>query len=103
MAEPLRVALAGLGTVGAGVVKLIEVNRALVERRGGRPILMDRVSSRARTRGSGTDITALVSVYDHLVPGDHSVSEEYVLVVRGGVCITALGRLREGRERSGRT
>ena len=28
MAEPLRVSLAGLGTVGGGVVKLLDENRA---------------------------------------------------------------------------
>ena len=28
MAEPLRIALAGLGTVGAGVIRLIETNAA---------------------------------------------------------------------------
>ena len=36
MGDTLRVALAGLGTVGAGVIKLLEENRALIERRAGR-------------------------------------------------------------------
>jgi homoserine dehydrogenase len=33
MAEPLRIALAGLGTVGGGVIRLIEANAALIARR----------------------------------------------------------------------
>ena len=45
MAEALRVALAGLGTVGAGVVKLIDANRSLIERRAGRPIEVVAVSA----------------------------------------------------------
>ena len=30
MAEPLRIALAGLGTVGGGVIRLIEANGELI-------------------------------------------------------------------------
>ena len=35
---PLRIALAGLGTVGAGVIRLVETNAALIARRAGRPL-----------------------------------------------------------------
>ena len=56
MAEALRVALAGLGTVGAGVVKLLDANRALIERRAGRPIAIVAVSARDRTRDRGIDL-----------------------------------------------
>ena len=35
MAEPLRIALAGLGTVGAGVIRLVEANAELIARRSG--------------------------------------------------------------------
>ncbi|MBL8661024.1 MAG: homoserine dehydrogenase [Rhodospirillales bacterium] len=38
MSEPLRVAVAGLGTVGSGTVKLLQRNAALLERRCGRAI-----------------------------------------------------------------
>ena len=56
MAEPLRIALAGLGTVGAGVVKLLDANRALIERRAGRPIEIVAVTARDRTRDRGVDL-----------------------------------------------
>lgn len=38
MSEPLKVAIAGLGTVGSGVVELLDRNAALLARRAGRPI-----------------------------------------------------------------
>ena len=43
---PLRVGLAGLGTVGQGVLELLERNGALIARRAGRPIIVTRVASR---------------------------------------------------------
>lgn len=54
--SPLRVALAGLGTVGAGVVKLLDANRDLIERRAGRGIEIVAVSARDRTKDRGVDI-----------------------------------------------
>ena len=38
MATPLKVGLAGLGTVGASVVRLIEQQRVALAQRCGRPI-----------------------------------------------------------------
>ncbi len=55
--EPLKVALAGLGTVGAGVVKLIDANADLIARRAGRPINVVAVSARDRAKDRGVDIT----------------------------------------------
>ena len=57
MTNPLRIALAGLGTVGGGVVKLLDENAALIERRAGRPIEVVAVSARDRTRDRGVDLT----------------------------------------------
>jgi homoserine dehydrogenase len=56
MTTPLRIALAGLGTVGGGVVKLLDANRALITRRAGRPIEVVAVSARDRTRDRGVDL-----------------------------------------------
>src|SRR5579863_5058844 len=55
---PLRVALAGLGTVGAGVIRLVETNGALIARRAGRPIVVSVVSARDRNKDRGIDISA---------------------------------------------
>jgi Homoserine dehydrogenase len=57
MAEPLNIALAGLGTVGTGVVRLIETNAELIARRAGRPIRISAVSARDRTKDRGVDLS----------------------------------------------
>lgn len=57
-APPLRIALAGLGTVGVGVLRLIEANRAIVEARAGRPFEVVAVSARGAGRDRGVDLTA---------------------------------------------
>ncbi len=56
MIRPLRVGLAGLGTVGAGVVKLLDANAALIERRADRRIEVSAVSARDRSRERGVDL-----------------------------------------------
>ena len=57
MAEPLRIALAGLGTVGGGVIRLLETNASLIERRAGRPIAIAALSARERHKDRGVDIS----------------------------------------------
>jgi len=61
---PLRIALAGLGTVGAGVVKLLDENRDLIARRAGRPIEIVAVSARDRSRDRGVDLSRFEWVDD---------------------------------------
>jgi homoserine dehydrogenase len=58
MAEPLKIALAGLGTVGTGVIRLIETNAELITRRAGRPIRITAVSARDRSKDRGIDLSA---------------------------------------------
>ncbi|MFN3371326.1 MAG: homoserine dehydrogenase, partial [Sphingomonadaceae bacterium] len=53
---PLRLGLAGLGTVGAGVVALLDSNAALIAERAGRPIAVTAVSARDRHRSRGVDL-----------------------------------------------
>jgi homoserine dehydrogenase len=60
----LRIALAGLGTVGGGVVKLLAANAELITRRAGRPIAIVAVSARDRTRTRGVDVARFVWVDD---------------------------------------
>ncbi|MCB2073627.1 MAG: homoserine dehydrogenase [Novosphingobium sp.] len=57
MAEPLKIALAGLGTVGVGVIRVIETNAELIARRAGRPIRITAVSARDRARDRGVDLS----------------------------------------------
>jgi homoserine dehydrogenase len=64
MTEPLRVALAGLGTVGGGVIRLLDANRDLIARRAGRAIEIVAVSARDRTKDRGVDLTRFEWVDD---------------------------------------
>jgi homoserine dehydrogenase len=57
MAEPLRIALAGLGTVGGGVIRLLETNGDLIARRAGRPIEIVAVCARDRAKDRGVDLS----------------------------------------------
>jgi homoserine dehydrogenase len=57
MTAPLRIALAGLGTVGVGVIKLIVENRDIIARRAGRAIEIVAVTARDRTKDRGVDIS----------------------------------------------
>ena len=56
MTEPLRLGIAGLGTVGAGVVKIIRQKAALLEARSGRPISISAVSARNRVKDRGVPL-----------------------------------------------
>ena len=62
--NPLRVALAGLGTVGGGVIRLLDANGDLIARRAGRPIEIVAVSARDRAKDRGTDITRFAWIDD---------------------------------------
>ena len=64
MADALRVGLAGLGTLGGGVIKLLEANARLIERRAGRPIEVVAIAARDRTRDRGFDIARFAWVDD---------------------------------------
>jgi homoserine dehydrogenase len=48
--EPLRVGIAGLGTVGQGVLKVLREQKDLIAARAGRPIEISAVSARDRRR-----------------------------------------------------
>lgn len=77
MTEPLRVAVAGLGTVGAGVIRLIDANGALIARRAGRPIEIVAVSARDRAKDRGVDIARFDWIDD---PTELSASNADVVV-----------------------
>jgi len=55
---PLKIALAGLGTVGAGTLRLLRNNADLLGERCGRQIAVGAVSARDRRRDRGIDISA---------------------------------------------
>jgi homoserine dehydrogenase len=56
MATPLKVGLAGLGTVGASVVRLIDQQRAALTASCGRPVEIVAVTARSRAKNRGVDL-----------------------------------------------
>jgi homoserine dehydrogenase len=54
---PLRLGLAGLGTVGIGVVKIVQEHAALIAARAGRPVVITAVSARDRTKNRDADLS----------------------------------------------
>ena len=94
MAEPLRVALAGLGTVGAGVIRLLDTNGALIARRAGRPIEVVAVSARDRSKDRGVDIGRFGWV-DDPVALSRQPGADVVVELVGGADGPALALARE--------
>ncbi|MEL6531788.1 MAG: homoserine dehydrogenase [Pseudomonadota bacterium] len=58
MGEEIRLGVAGLGTVGAGVVKIVQGQAALLQQRTGRRVKISAVSARNRDKDRGVDLSA---------------------------------------------
>lgn len=92
MTEQLRLGIAGLGTVGSGVLQLIAENTAHVSERTGRPIAIMAVSARDRTKNRPVDISAYewfddaaelaesdkIDVFVELIGGDEGIAKTAV-------------------------
>ncbi|WP_424812156.1 homoserine dehydrogenase [Roseococcus sp. YIM B11640] len=59
MNKPLKLGVAGLGTVGAGVLGLLKGNAEVIAARAGRPLELVAVSARDRTRDRGVDLSGV--------------------------------------------
>ncbi|WP_181705616.1 homoserine dehydrogenase [Chthonobacter rhizosphaerae] len=59
MSKPLRLGVAGLGTVGASVLKIVRSNAAALAARAGRPVVVTAVSARDRARDRGLDLDGI--------------------------------------------
>ena len=58
MSDPIRLGLAGLGTVGVGVIRMVHENAQILAARAGRTVEVRAVSARSRGRERGVDLTA---------------------------------------------
>ncbi|WP_017928983.1 homoserine dehydrogenase [Limimaricola hongkongensis] len=58
MTSPLRLGIAGLGTVGAGVVRIVQDHPELLAARAGRGVEITAVSARDRNRDRGVELSA---------------------------------------------
>jgi homoserine dehydrogenase len=64
MTKPFRIALAGLGTVGVGVVKILQEHHDLIAARAGRPIEIVAVNAKTKGRDRGVDLSSYEWVDD---------------------------------------
>ena len=83
MTRPLSVALAGLGTVGGGVLTMLRQNADLIAARAGCPIAITAVSARDRGRDRGLSLAGL-HWYDDPVALAHDPSIDVVVEAIGG-------------------
>lgn len=56
MTTPLRLGIAGLGTVGVGVVKIVRQKANLLAARTGRPVVITAVSARSKDKDRGVNL-----------------------------------------------
>lgn len=92
MTNALRIGIAGLGTVGAGVLDILKAHGRLVEARAGMPITLSGVSARSRSKNRGHDLSAItwhdnpvalaaspgIDVFVELIGGDTGPAKDAV-------------------------
>ncbi len=79
----MRVAIAGLGTVGAGVVRLLHDNAALVAARAGQPVTVAAVCARDRSRDRGLPLGGVEWVHDPRALATHPGIDAVVELIGG--------------------
>jgi len=105
MTRPLRLGIAGLGTVGGGVMRLLAEQNAVLAQRGGRPIAVAAVSARRRDADRGFDLSGVrwhddaralaadpeVDVVVELIGGAEGVAHDLVMaaLANGKAVVTA--------------
>ncbi|WP_395458237.1 homoserine dehydrogenase [Azospirillum melinis] len=80
---PLKIAVAGLGTVGAGVLKLLETQGSLIEQRCGRRIEVVAVSARSKGKDRGVDLSRVQWFDDPVAMAAQSGADLVVELIGG--------------------
>ena len=83
MSGELRVGLAGLGTVGAGVAQVLRDNFRALEWRAGRPLRLTAVSARDRGKDRGVDLAGIAFEPDALALAERDDVDVVVELVGG--------------------
>lgn len=83
MSSPLKVAVAGLGTVGAGTVRLLAEQADVIASRCGRAVQVTAVSARSKGKDRGVDLSA-VTWYDDPVTMAREADVDVVCELIGG-------------------
>jgi homoserine dehydrogenase len=87
--RPLRVGIAGLGTVGASVVRILDRQNEAVAQRGGRPVQVVAVSARDRAKDRGIDLSRF-TWFDSPIELARSADVDCVVELVGGADGAAL-------------
>ncbi len=83
MSEALRLGLAGLGTVGASLLQLVERHGGVIAERCGRPLLIAGVSARDRGKQRAVDISAFRWVEDPVALATDPEVDVFVELIGG--------------------
>ena len=82
-AKPLRIGLAGLGTVGIGVVKIIQQHADLIAKRTGRAVQITAVSARDKTKNRDADLSGYAWETDPVALAQRDDIDVFVEVMGG--------------------
>lgn len=83
MSAPLRIGLAGLGTVGIGVVKIVQRHADLIAARAGRPIVITAVSARDPKKNRDADLSGYAWETDPVALAQRDDVDVFVEVMGG--------------------
>ena len=80
---PFRVGVAGLGTVGAALVRMLLNDQATVLRRGGRPVVATHVAARNRNKDRGIDLSGATWMDDAVALARDAEIDLFVELIGG--------------------
>lgn len=83
MPAPLRLGLAGLGTVGIGVVKIVQTHADLIAARAGRPVVITAVSARDPKKNRDADLSGYAWETDPVALAKRDDVDVFVEVMGG--------------------
>jgi homoserine dehydrogenase len=83
MAAPLRLGLAGLGTVGIGVVQIVQKHADLLAARAGREVVITAVSARDRTKNRDADLSGYAWEVDPVALAQRDDVDVFIEVMGG--------------------
>jgi homoserine dehydrogenase len=101
MSEELKIAIAGLGTVGTGLIKLINENADLLKQRSGRGIRITAVCARDQNKDRGIDLSGYQWFSDAAEMAVKADADVFVELIGGteGVALDATrAALKAGRD-----
>ena len=83
MNQPLKIAIAGLGTVGAGTLRILSEHSSMLSERCGRQLKVSAVSARDRSKDRGVSIDAFAWFDDPVEMAKEADAEVLVELIGG--------------------